>query len=447
MSELTPRQIVAALDKYIIGQNAAKRAVAIAIRNRWRRLQLPEGMREEVGPKNILMSGPTGVGKTEIARRMANLVNAPFLKIEATKFTEVGYVGRDVDSIVRDLLELSVSMVEKEQTEVVREKAQKQVEERLLDELLPAAPTPPSDESESDAEARRQRTREKLRSQLRAGELEDRTIELRIEHRAPPMGMFATTLGPDQLGPEIQDLMERLVPSKQKDRKVTIREARNVIFEQECDKLIDREKVVEMAIRRAENSGIVFIDEMDKLCGGRGGHGPEVSRQGVQRDLLPIIEGSTINTRHGVVKTDHILFVAAGAFHSAKPSDLMPELQGRLPIRVELEDLNKADFIRILTEPENALTKQQVALMGTEGVQVRFTPDAVETMAGLASQVNQKTENIGARRLHTIIEKVMEDLSFKAPEMSGNEVSIDAAYVNKALAEIVKDEDLSKFIL
>ncbi len=447
MTELTPRQIVAALDKYIIGQSAAKRAVAIAIRNRWRRLQLPDAMREEVGPKNILMMGPTGVGKTEIARRMAHLVNAPFLKVEATKFTEVGYVGRDVDSIIRDLLELAVSMVEKEQTEVVREKALEQVEERILDELLPTTPTPSTDESETDAEARRQRTREKLRTQLRAGELEDRMIELRIEHKAPPMGMFATTLGPDQLGPEIQDLMERLVPSRQKDRKVTIREARQIIFEQECDKLIDREKVVEMAIRRTENSGIVFIDEMDKLCGGRTGHGPEVSRQGVQRDLLPIIEGSTINTRHGVVKTDHILFVAAGAFHSAKPSDLMPELQGRLPIRVELEDLSKADFVRILTEPENAMTKQQIALLATEGVQIRFTPDAVETMAGLASQVNQKTENIGARRLHTIMEKVMEDLSFKAPEVSGSLVHIDAGYVNKALAEIIKDEDLSKFIL
>ncbi|HKQ46717.1 MAG TPA: ATP-dependent protease ATPase subunit HslU [Phycisphaerae bacterium] len=447
MAELTPREIVAALDKYIIGQTAAKRSVAIAIRNRWRRLQLPDAMREEVGPKNILMMGPTGVGKTEIARRMAHLVNAPFLKVEATKFTEVGYVGRDVDSMIRDLLELAIQMVEKEQTEVVREKAQEQVEERLLDELLPATASGPSEETETDAEARRQRTREKLRARLRAGELEDRMIELRIEHKVPPMGMFATTLGPDQLGPEIQDLMERLVPNRQKDRKVTIREARNVIFEQECDKLIDREKVVEMSIRRTENTGIIFIDEMDKLCGGRGGHGPEVSRQGVQRDLLPIIEGSTVNTRHGVVRTDHILFVAAGAFHSAKPSDLMPELQGRLPIRVELDDLTKADFVRILTEPENALTKQQVALLGTEGVQIRFTPDAVETMAGLASQVNQKTENIGARRLNTIMEKVMEDLSFKAPEVSGSEVTIDAGYVNKALAEIIMDEDLSKFIL
>jgi ATP-dependent HslUV protease ATP-binding subunit HslU len=280
---------------------------------------------------------------------------------------------------------------------------------------------------------------------MRAGD--SKTKDRAHRHKVPPMGMFATTLGPDQLGPEIQDLMERLVPGRQKDRRVTIREARHIIFEQECDKLIDREKVVEMAIRRTENTGIVFVDEMDKLCGGRGGHGPDVSRQGVQRDLLPIIEGSTINTRHGVVKTDHILFVAAGAFHSAKPSDLMPELQGRLPIRVELEDLTQADFVRILTEPENALTKQHVALLATEGVRIRFMPDAVETMAGLASQVNQRTENIGARRLHTIFEKVMEDLSFKAPEMSGSDVTIDAGYVNQALAEIVKDEDLSKFIL
>jgi ATP-dependent HslUV protease ATP-binding subunit HslU len=452
MAERTPREIVAELDRYIVGQQAAKKAVAIAIRNRWRRLQLPPALREEVGPKNILMIGPTGVGKTEIARRMASLVNAPFLKVEATKFTEVGYVGRDVDSMIRDLLELAISMVQKEQTEVVRAQAEQQVEERLLDELLPRGAEDEGGDGDgperSDRAARRQRTREKLRGQLRAGELEDRMIELRVEQKAVPMGMFATTMGPDQMGPEIQDLMERLMPAQQKDRKVTLREARQVIFHQECEKLIDREKVKEMAIERTQSGGILFIDEMDKLCGGRGqGAGPDVSRQGVQRDLLPVIEGSTVGTRHGPVRTDHILFIAAGAFHTARPSELMPELQGRLPIRVELDDLTEADFVRILTEPQNALTRQQVALMATEGVAVRFTEDAVKAMAAIASQVNRSTENIGARRLHTIMEKVMEDLSFEAPERGGQSVTVDGAYVRGRLAEIVKDEDLSKFIL
>ncbi len=446
MHDLTPRAIVAALDKFIIGQAAAKRAIAVAVRNRWRRLQLPDAMRQEVAPMNILMIGPTGVGKTEIARRMAALVNAPFIKVEATKFTEVGYVGRDVESMIRDLLELAIAMVQKEQSEVVREQAQAQVEERLLDELLPD-PSGDSAATDDDAEARRQRTRDKLRAQLRNGELEERSIELRVEKKTPPMGMFATTLGPDQIGPEFQDMLDRLMPSQQKDRRVPIREARAILFQQECDKLIDRDKVIEMAVQRTENSGIVFIDELDKLCGGRNGHGPDVSRQGVQRDLLPIVEGSTVNTRHGPVKTDHILFVAAGAFHTAKPSDLMPELQGRLPIRVELDELTQADFVRILREPQNALTKQQVALLGTESLTLKFTDDAIDEIAAVASTVNQRTENIGARRLQTIMEKVVEELSFDAPEMSGKSVSIDGAFVRKRLAEIVKDEDLSKFIL
>lgn len=448
MTELTPRQIVEELDKYIIGQHDAKRAVAIAIRNRWRRLQLPESMREEIGPKNILMIGPTGVGKTEIARRLAFLVNAPFLKVEATKFTEVGYMGRDVDSMIRDLLELAISMVQKEQTEVVREQAEQQTEEQILDELLPrGASSGETESSDDDIEARRRRTREKLRAQLRDGELEDRMIELRVEQKSMPMGMLATTLGPDQIGPEVQDLMERLMPSQPKDRKVTIREARKIVFNQECEKLIDREKTIEMAIQRTENSGIVFVDEMDKLCGGTTQHGPDVSRQGVQRDLLPIIEGASVNTRHGVVKTDHILFVAAGAFHTAKPSDLMPELQGRLPIRVELDDLTKEDFVRILTEPRNAISKQQIALLGTEGLTLKLTDDAIDRVATLAAQVNKTTENIGARRLQTIMEKVVEKLSFDAPEMSGQDVTVDGPYVNERLADIIKDEDLSKFIL
>ncbi|MEE8170608.1 MAG: ATP-dependent protease ATPase subunit HslU [Phycisphaerae bacterium] len=447
MSAMSPKELVAALDRYVIGQSEAKRAVAVAIRNRWRRQQLPQAMRADVGPKNILMAGPTGVGKTEIARRLAQLVNAPFIKVEATKYTEVGYHGRDVESIIRDLLELAISMVHTEQTEVVRPQAEAAVEERLLDLLLPGDPSLGAAE-DADAEERRRRTREKLRAQLRDGHMDERMVELRVEQKGPPVGMFAGTMGMDQLEPEMQQFLERLMPSQPKDRRVTIREARRLLFQQESDKLIDREKTTQMAIERTENNGIVFVDEVDKLCVSDGhARGPDVSRQGVQRDLLPIIEGCAISTRHGVVRTDHVLFIAAGAFHASKPSDLMPELQGRLPIRVELGDLGREDFIRILTEPDNALVKQHVALMLTEGVTLAVTQDAVEAMADAAATVNQSTENIGARRLYTIMEKVLADLSFDAPDQAGRSVTIDAAYVNERLAEIIKDRDLSKFIL
>jgi ATP-dependent HslUV protease ATP-binding subunit HslU len=447
MKELTPKQIVQQLDRYIVGQNDAKRAVAIAIRNRWRRQQLPEGMREEVGPKNIIMIGPTGVGKTEIARRVANLVTAPFVKVEASKFTEVGYHGRDVESMIRDLLDRSIRMVRDEQTEVVRVEAERRTEERLLDALIPATPYDADDQgADSEAAQSRHRSREKLRQKLLAGEMEDQMIEIVAEQKAAQAGMFAA-ISMDQIDPQMQNFLENLLPSQQKNRRLPIREARKILFDQECDSLIDNEKVTEMAIHRAENAGIVFIDEIDKVCGTDKAHGPDVSRQGVQRDLLPIVEGSSVPTRQGPVKTDHILFIAAGAFHSSKPSDLMPELQGRFPIRVELTGLTSADFVRILTEPENALTKQYRALLLTEGVQLNFTDDGIETMAHLASEVNRSAQNIGARRLHTIIEKLLEEVSFDAPEMNGQKVRVDAEMVRAKLADIVKSEDLSRFIL
>ena len=445
MNSLTPKQIVAELDKYIIGQDEAKRAVAVAVRNRWRRLQLPESMAAEVGPKNILMIGPTGVGKTEIARRLARLVNAPFVKVEASRYTEVGYHGRDVESMVRDLLDLALNMVREEQTEVVREQAERVTEERLLDHLLPGSARIIDDPNSPEAQ-QRHRNREKFRQRLRAGEFDDRDVEIVAEEKAMPMGMMAT-FGMDQLDPEIQNFFEKLIPQQQKNRRLPLREARKVLFQQACDQLIDREKVTEMAIRRTENNGIIFIDEIDKIASTGSEHGPDVSRQGVQRDLLPIVEGSTVNTRHGPVRTDHILFIAAGAFHVTKPSDLMPELQGRFPIRVELSDLTKEDFIRILTQPQNAITRQQVALMATEGVKLEFTPDAIDAMAEIAYQVNRTTLNIGARRLYTIVEKVLEPLSFEAPDRKGESIVITGQEVRERLADITKDEDLSRFIL
>ncbi|MHC5110680.1 MAG: ATP-dependent protease ATPase subunit HslU [Planctomycetota bacterium] len=447
MPELTPKEVVEALDKYIIGQGAAKRAAAIAIRNRWRRRQLPEDLRDEVGPTNMILIGPTGVGKTEIARRLANLVNAPFVKVEATKYTEVGYHGRDVESMIRDLVELAAHIVREEQTEVVRQEAERLTEERLVDVLVPATDFNLPDTSvEDDAAQRRQRSREKMRAQLRSGELDDRVIELSIETKGAAGGIVAT-MGMDQVDPDMQNFLERIVPPQSHSRSLPIREARKLVFEQECEKLIDREKVKEIAVARTENSGIVFLDEIDKLTAPSQNHGPDISRQGVQRDLLPVIEGCTVNTRYGPVKTDHILFIAAGAFHATKPSDLMPELQGRLPIRVELEDLTRDDFTRILTEPKNALTKQQVALLATESVFIEFNQDAISALAEIAFKVNQSTDNIGARRLTTVMEKLMERISFDAPEMRGETVVIDKAYVNERLAGICEDTDLSRFIL
>lgn len=439
--EMTPRQIVEALDRHIIGQVDAKRAVANAIRNRWRRQQLPEKLREEVGPKNIILIGATGVGKTEIARRLAKLVNAPWVKVEATKYTEVGYHGRDVESMVRDLLDNAIHMVRGEQTEVVRSKAEQQTEEVLLDLLLP--PDGADDDPNSEQAQKRQRNREKLRSQLTAGELDDRTVDLVIEQKSIPVGMFAT-VGGDAVEGDLANLMERILPSRTKPRRVAIREARKIIFEQECDKLIDREKVTEMAIHRTENSGIIFIDEIDKI-GSSGAFGPDVSRQGVQRDLLPIVEGCTVNTRYGPVKTDHILFIAAGAFHTCSVSDLMPEMQGRFPIHVELKDLTKDDFLRILTEPESAVIKQQVALLSTEGVKLDFRPDALEEMADIAIRMNSSAQNIGARRLHTITERLVSELSFEAPERTGETIVIDAAMVRERLEEMARTAEQGRF--
>jgi len=443
MQTLTPKQIVAELDKYIVGQADAKRAVAVAVRNRWRRQQLPEEMRKDVAPKNILMIGPTGVGKTEIARRLANLTGAPFIKVEATKFTEVGYHGRDVDSIIRDLLDSAINMVRGEMTESVKGAADEQVEERLLDYLLPR-PEMSSSEDE-DAAGKKNRTREKLREQLRTGSLDDRPVEIAIEEKSTAIGVFGQA--GMEMDVEFQSMVEKMLPSKRETRRMAVKDARKVLFAQEAEKLVDREKIHRTAIERVEQSGIVFLDELDKIAGTDSKHGPDVSRQGVQRDLLPIVEGSAVTTRYGIVRTDYILFIAAGAFHSSKPSDLMPELQGRFPIRVELQDLTKDDFVRILHEPQNSLIKQQVALMGTEGVELEFGEDAIDAMAQIAYDLNRRTQNIGARRLYTILERVVEKLSFEGGDSREKSIDITAAYVRERLKDVLGDEDLSKFIL
>ena len=444
--ELTPQEIVAELDKYIIGQKAAKKAVAIALRNRYRRRRVPSELADEIAPKNILMIGPTGVGKTEISRRLAKLTASPFLKIEASKFTEVGYVGRDVESIVRDLVRMGVDMVKQEKMEEVQEKAVANVEEKLLDLLLP--PLRRRDNSVSEEEYQRfNETREKLRKQLRDGALEERMVEIEVKERmAPPFEIFSNQ-GVEEIGIQIQEIIPGFLGGKAKKRKMKILEARDFLIDEEQRRLIDMDQVARLAIERVEHSGMVFLDEMDKIAGRESGHGPEVSREGVQRDLLPIVEGTTVNTRYGLVKTDHVLFIGAGAFNVAKPADLIPELQGRFPIRVELTSLNKEDFIRILTEPENALIKQYIALLETEDVRVEFTPDAIDEIAQIAEEVNRDSEDIGARRLHTVMEKVMEEISFKAPNVKLKNIVIDKKYVQGQLKEIMKDQDLRRFIL
>ncbi|MEK6758367.1 MAG: ATP-dependent protease ATPase subunit HslU [Deltaproteobacteria bacterium] len=452
MKSFTPREIVSELDKYIIGQKEAKRAVAIALRNRWRRQQVAPGLRDEISPKNIIMIGPTGVGKTEISRRLAKLAQAPFIKVEASKFTEVGYVGRDVESIIRDLTELSVKMIKDEEKARVRVKAREMAEERLLDHLLPPATAPMHQATDLDAVARdrelQKSTREKLRGLLREGKLDERTVEVETsEQQKMPSIEILSAGGVEEMDMNLKDMFSNIFPKKARKRKVKVPEAHELLIQEETGRLIDMDRVMKEAVERVEQSGIVFIDEIDKIAGRQAGTTPDVSREGVQRDLLPIVEGSTVNTKYGMVKTDHILFIASGAFHVAKPSDLIPEFQGRFPIRVELEPLGESDFVRILTEPENALLKQYKALLETEGIDVSYTDDGVSEIASVATVVNERMENIGARRLHTVMERVFDEISFEAPDMTEKTVVIDRDYVRKRLSDIVKDEDLSRYIL
>jgi ATP-dependent HslUV protease ATP-binding subunit HslU len=457
LDELTPREIVVELDKYVVGQKDAKRAVAIALRNRMRRQKLTPELAEEIIPKNIIMIGPTGVGKTEIARRLAKLANSPFLKVEASKFTEVGYVGRDVESMVRDLVEIAIDNVREEKLEDVADKAELNAEERLLDILLPPSPPARPDPASSAGGVvidgstalteSSSRTREKLRQQLREGKLDERQVEIDVRERNFPSFEIISNQGVEEMDVNIKDMLPNLFGQRTKKRKMKVNEAFEYLIQEEEQRLIDMDQVTRMAIDRVENSGIVFLDEIDKIAGREGGHGPDVSREGVQRDILPIVEGTTVNTRYGMVRTDHVLFIAAGAFHVSKPSDLIPELQGRFPIRVELQSLTMDDFIRILTEPKSSLVKQYTALLETEGVKLEFTPEALEEIARFAFRVNESTENIGARRLHTIMERVLDELSFDAPAKKGQQVTVDGDYVRKMLTDIVKDQDLSRYIL
>ena len=452
MASLTPKQIVEELDKFIVGQNNAKRAVAIALRNRWRRQQLPEALRDEVGPKNILMIGPTGVGKTEIARRLAKLSKSPFIKVEASKYTEVGYVGRDVESMVRDLVELSKGMIKEEMEVEVREKAREQAVDRLLDLLLPPPPGHAGKtgfDSDPNGRLHYDQTREKFKQMLKDGRLDEREVDVDVAEKRTPMIDVVSGAGMEEMGSNIKDMLGSLMPGKTKKRKLKVPEAFKVLCQEEAEKLLDEDTLVQEAINRVEQNGIIFIDEIDKIIGrsGQGSSGPDVSREGVQRDLLPIVEGSSVNTKYGIVKTDHILFVSAGAFHSAKPADLIPEFQGRFPIRVELDSLTKEDFIKILTEPQNSLVKQYTALLKAEGVNLTFKEDAIDQVAEMSAQVNQRTENIGARRLQTIMEKFLEDISFDAPDLEEKNIEIDASYIQGKLKDIIQDEDLSRYIL
>lgn len=442
MKTFTPREIVSELDKYIVGQKDAKRAVAIALRNRWRRQQVPEPLRDEIAPKNIIMIGPTGVGKTEIARRLAKLAQAPFLKIEASKFTEVGYVGRDVESMIRDITELAVNMIKAEESRKVEQRADEMAEERLLDLLLPSSGKTAQKEGED-----RQATREKLRKLLKAGKLNEKYVEVEVVDRNLPIVEIFSASGLEEMDVNIKDMFGGLFPKKKKQRKVKVPEALTILSQEEAHKLIDMDSVIKQAIERVEQSGIIFLDEIDKIAGRESSFGPDVSREGVQRDILPIVEGTTVTTKYGMVKTDHVLFVAAGAFHVSKPSDLIPELQGRFPIRVELDSLGRADLVRILTEPENALIKQYTALLETESVKVTFSEDGIAEIAGMAALINERTENIGARRLYTMMEKLLDEISFDAPEISGKSMVIDAKYVREKLKGFVEDEDLSRYIL